>query len=82
MQKYEMIEYIWHDYINSDEYQEENDLTYDIKPLDDEKLKNKFKKEDYGEIENIVMGVASDAERIGFIQGFKLATKLMKECFS
>ena len=81
MQKYEMIENIWHDYINSDEYQEENDLTYDIKPLDNEKLKNKFKKEDYREIENIVMGVACDAERIGFIQGFKLATKLMKECF-
>lgn len=77
--QYEMIRNIWHDYVSGKEYQKGFD--YQIPNKDAERLEKELGYEKYSDIEDVAMRLASDAEEVGFIQGFKLATKLMKECF-
>ena len=77
--QYEMIRNIWHDYVASKEYQKGFD--YQISNEDAARLEKELGYEKYSDIEEVAMRLASDAEEAGFIQGFKIATKLMKECF-
>jgi len=77
---YKMIRNIWDDYVLSKEYQKGFD--YQISDTDAKRLENEVGYKKYSDFEDVAMRLAGDAEEAGFIQGFKIAAKLMKECFS
>lgn len=77
--KYEKIRAIWSEYVNSEEYNK-GDFSFTISAEETERLEEMFGKEKCRYIENVAMNLACNAEMLGFIQGFRVAMQLMKEC--
>lgn len=78
--KYEKITNIYHEYVNSPDYSSE-EFSFGISNENKERLIAELGEKKYSDIEDIAMRLGCDAEEIGFIQGFRVAMQIMKECF-
>ena len=74
------IEKLWYEYIQTEEYQLDTEHNYQIPNDVAEELEGLVGKNNYLKAENMAMGLACDAEKCGFIQGFKMAMELRDDC--
>lgn len=77
--EYENIRKIWSGHIQSRKCTTE--FRYAISKEDMKRFEKELGKEKCMDIEDVAMSLACEAEECGFIQGFKMATQLMSECF-
>ncbi len=79
--RYQNVNAIYDNYINSDEYQKHPVVINSDKFLGEEveKIKAHITPEKFFDIEDMLIGIASNYECAGFILGLKYALKLYKE---
>lgn len=84
--QYKMIKNIWHNYTTTEEYEAFQRKyvphKYQFSEELNQKLKNDLSSKTYVDLDCVVSDFVCTAEANGFIQGFKMATQLISECFS
>lgn len=75
-----ILEMIWKNYIQSEEYMASPDRVRGIPEIAEGQLKASIGTDEFPRAEDVVMSVASEAEEKGFVQGFKMAMAIRNEC--
>lgn len=74
------VEKLWYAYVQAKEYQNDIEYSYRIPVETVKELEGLIGKMNYLKAEEMAMNLACDAERCGFIRGFKMAMELRDDC--
>lgn len=74
------IEKFWYAYVQTEEYQENMEHNYTISEDISKKLEELIGRSNYLKAEDMAFGLAVEAEKSGFIQGFRIAMELREDC--
>lgn len=74
------VEELWYAYVQTSEYQERNEYDYRVSDEIQNEMMELIGKDNYLKAESMAYNLATEAERCGFLQGFRMAMQLKEDC--
>lgn len=74
------VEKLWYAYIQTSEYQENKEYDYRIPDATQNQMVELLGKANYLKAESMAYDLSVEAEKAGFLQGFRMAMQLREDC--
>lgn len=74
------VEKLWYAYIQTSEYQESNEYDYSIPDDKRKQMEDDIGKKAYLKAEEMAFQLATEAEKAGFLHGYRMAMRIKEDC--